>query len=76
MTRDEAIRVLQSEQARCNERTSLNQANYFVSDEAYNIAIEALKTLDELTSIIVSPLYIQEDVFRYKMICNAMEKYL
>ena len=76
MTRDEAIRVLQSERARCNERTSLNQADYFVSDEAYSMAIEALKTLDEITSIIVSPLYIQEDVFRYKMICNAMEKYL
>ena len=41
-----------------------------------DMAIEALTTLDEIKSIIISPLYIQEDVFRYKMVCGAMEKYL
>lgn len=39
-----------------------------------NKAIEALKQIDEIKKIISADVYIQEDVLRYKMICEVVNK--
>lgn len=41
-------------------------------DEALMVAIRALKKYDEIVRIINAPIYIQEDVFRYKAICAVV----
>ena len=42
--------------------------------EAYDMALSAFKKLADIESIISSPLYIQEDVIRYKAICEVINK--
>lgn len=42
--------------------------------KAFLIAISALSTLDMIRSIINLP-HIQEDVMRYKMICEVVDKH-
>lgn len=41
-------------------------------EECLKMAIEALRKLSDIQQIIESPVYIQEDVIRYKMICDIM----
>ena len=36
------------------------------------LAVEALKQIEQIEQIINSPIYIQEDVLRYKMIVEAL----
>ena len=40
---------------------------------AYKMAIKAFEKLDQITAIIHNTQGIQEDVIRYKMICEVME---
>ena len=42
--------------------------------QAFNITIDAIKKLSEIEDIISCPLPIQEDVLRYKAICEVIRK--
>ena len=42
--------------------------------QAFNIAISTLKKILEIENIITCPLPIQEDVLRYKAICEVIRK--
>ena len=42
-------------------------------EDALDMAIKALQTLEQIKQIINAPVYIQEDVMRYKMICEVMK---
>ena len=68
MTNQEAIAVLESD------------AEYLYSQdspycrEAYKMAIKALQAVGEIKDIInISNFVIQEDVLKYKMICEVVE---
>ena len=41
--------------------------------EAYKMAMDALQKLEQIEQIINAPVYIQEDVMRYKMICEVIK---
>lgn len=41
--------------------------------EAEEKAIQAFETLKQINEIINSPIYIQEDVLKYQMICEVMK---
>ena len=41
--------------------------------QAYKMAMDALQKLEQIEQIINAPVYIQEDVMRYKMICEVMK---
>ena len=69
MTREEAIVILE------------NEAEYLYGDdmpynrEAFKMAIKALQATGEIKEIInISNFVIQEDVLKYKMICEVVEK--
>ena len=65
MTRDEAIKLLEL----LTEFAALE-----ASKECYKLAIEALKQIRAIESIIdVSNLTIQEDVLKYKMIVDVVK---
>ena len=42
--------------------------------QAFNITIDAIKKLSAIEDIIACPLPIQEDVLRYKAICEVIRK--
>lgn len=42
--------------------------------EDINRAFKALEILEEIRKIIESPLYIQEDVIKYQMICEVIKR--
>ena len=46
-----------------------------VDDKVYalNMAIKALSQINNIKTIINSPVYIQEDVLRYQMICEVVK---
>ena len=43
-------------------------------EEAFDMAMDALQKLEQIVQIINSPVSIQEDVFRYKMICEVIKE--
>lgn len=45
MTRAEAIRILRYEQAKSNQRYGVHSIDYFMSDNAFDMAIDALEQL-------------------------------
>lgn len=56
------------------------QKIHYLTDEAYSELCllaakgrEALHTLEQIKQIINAPVYVQEDVMRYKMICEVMK---
>lgn len=70
MTSEEAIMILKNEQPHCGKRALFPEEKKY---EAYEVAVKALKQIETIKEIINSPLYIQEDVLRYKMICKVFE---
>lgn len=70
MTREEAIKILSSRDG--HGMPSGYNGGY---TEAIEVAIEALKVVGEIKEIInISNFVIQEDVLKYKMICEVVEK--
>ena len=69
MTTEEAIKILTHEK----------DEDIFISEyrnrihEALQMAIDALEQINKIKAIIESPIYIQEDVFRYKAICEVFK---
>ena len=42
--------------------------------KALDVAFQAMEQAQQIKDIISSPVYIQEDVMRYKMICEVIKK--
>ena len=63
MTREEAIRILTVEQARSNQRNAINQIDYYMSDEAFDMAIEALN--QEPCDDCISRQAVKEQMIKY-----------
>ena len=42
--------------------------------EAYVMAIKAISQINDIKAIINNPMYIQEDVLRYQMICEVIRE--
>lgn len=61
-----------------NERIEkLKQRNDFFYDEDIALCIKSLETLQEIKKTInIDNSYIQEDVMKYKIICNIVDKAL
>lgn len=62
-----------------NERakSELMQLYGSLSEEkkkALDVAFQAMEQAQQIKDIISSPVYIQEDVMRYKMICEVIKK--
>ena len=66
MTREEAIN-------RLKEGEPFSEIYEPVWNEALDMAIKALQQIDDIKKIISSDIYIQEDVIRYKMICEVVK---
>lgn len=65
MTKESAIRILRGDVLGTNEQTH----------EAVFMAIRALRAVGRIKEIInISNFVIQEDVLKYKMICEVVEK--
>ena len=47
-----------------------------IDDKVYalNMAIQALSQISDIKAIINNPIYIQEDVLRYQMICEVVKE--
>lgn len=47
-----------------------------IDDKVYalNMAIQALSQISDIKAIINNPMYIQEDVLRYQMICEVVKE--
>ncbi len=82
MTNEEAIEIIRKEclcvDRDCNIERSCGKCDLMMPTkepilQAYNMAIKALEQINKIKVIIESPIYIQEDVFRYKAICNSLE---
>lgn len=70
MTREEAIKILQ-----CRDGYGIPSGYNGGYAEAIEVAIKALKAVEEIKEIInISNFAIQEDVLKYKMICEVVEK--
>ena len=69
MTKEKAFIILNECRLGGFARTLYTKDEYRT---AMDMAIEALKKLSDIQQIIESPVYIQEDVIRYKMICEIM----
>ena len=57
-------------------RTELEQLYMSLSEEkkkALDVAFQAMEQAQQIKDIISSPVYIQEDVMRYKMICEVIK---
>lgn len=83
MTIEQAINIIENE-IRCVQRATTNCCDRdcgkcpLVMDDtaiikAYGMAIQALQDIDQIKGIINAPVYIQEDVMRYKMICEVVK---
>ena len=71
MTNQEAIAILENEK---NNHINEGKGCYYVTrTEAVDMAINALSAIDAIKKIINSDLPIQEDVMRYKMICEIVK---
>lgn len=71
MTASEAIKVIKSE---CYVFNPLNFDRTRIINAALDYAVEALEQVKEIKGIIKDKRYIQEDVLKYKMICEVIEK--
>ena len=68
MTRQEAINTIEVAIAEIEWCYPMDYA------VAFEKAIDALKKLAEIESIVKTQTYIQEDVLRYKMICEVLAR--
>lgn len=71
MTASEAIKVIKSE---CYVFNPLNFDRTQLINTALDAAVEALEQIKEIKGIIKDKRYIQEDVLKYKMICEVIDK--
>ena len=58
-------------------KSELMQIYMMLSEEkkkALDVAFQAMEQAQQIKDIISSPVYIQEDVMRYKMICEVIKK--
>lgn len=63
MTREEAVEIL----------TEMNEKRFGGQSESLKMAISALSKLDQIQEIInIDNSVIQEDVLKYKMVCEVM----
>lgn len=69
MTREEAIVILE------NEAEYLYEDDMPYNREAFKMAVDALEAVEKIKQIINIPNFvIQEDVLKYKMICEIVER--
>lgn len=68
MTKEEAIRRLE-------QGEPFSEVVDKSWEEAVSIAILALKKMEQINSIINFPFNVQEDIFKYKAICEAMKDF-
>lgn len=57
-------------------KSELEQLYMSLSEEkkkALDVAFKAMEQAQQIKDIINAPVYIQEDVFRYKMICEVIK---
>ena len=71
MTASEAISIIKSE---CYVFNPLNFDRTQLINTALDKAVEALEQVKEIKGIIKDKRYIQEDVSKYKMICEVIDK--
>lgn len=71
MTASEAIKIIKSE---CYVFNPLNFDRTRIINAALDYAVEALEQVKEIKGIIKDKRYIQEDVLKYKMICEVIDK--
>ena len=71
MTASEAIKIIKSE---CYVFNPLNFDRTKLINTALDKAVEALEQIKEIKGIIKDKRYIQEDVLKYKMICEVIDK--
>lgn len=71
MTASEAIKIIKSE---CYVFNPLNFDRTRLVNTALDKAVEALEQVKEIKGIIKDKRYIQEDVLKYKMICEVIDK--
>lgn len=71
MTASEAIKIIKSE---CYVFNPLNFDRTQLINTALDAAVEALEQVKEIKGIIKDKRYIQEDVLKYKMICEVIDK--
>lgn len=67
----EAIKVIKSE---CYVFNPLNFDRTRLINTALDKAVEALEQVKEIKGIVKDKRYIQEDVLKYKMICEVIDK--
>lgn len=70
MTREEAIKNLNEHKTEFTCDFGWNTSVI----ESLDMAIKALEQMEVIEAIIKSPIDIQEDVLRYKMICEVVKK--
>ena len=54
-----------------------DSVSYYATDKClkyWDMAIKALSQINDIKAIINSPMYIQEDVLRYQMICEVVKE--
>ena len=71
LSESEAIKVIKSE---CYVFNPLNFDRTQLINTALDKAVEALEQVKEIKGIIKDKRYIQEDVLKYKMICEVIDK--
>ena len=71
MTASEAIKIIKSE---CYVFNPLNFDRTQLINTALDKAVEALEQVREIKGIVKDKRYIQEDVLKYKMICEVIDK--
>jgi hypothetical protein len=71
VTASEAIKVIKSE---CYVFNPLNFDRTQLINTALDKAVEALEQVKEIKGIVKDKRYIQEDVLKYKMICEVIDK--
>ena len=82
MTNEEAIAIIRKEylcvDRDCDIERSCGKCDLMMSSkelilEAYKMAMDTLQKLEQIDQIINAPVYIQEDVLRYKMIYEVIK---
>lgn len=72
MTNEEAIKRFMGIMGHYSPYTFVDDKK---TDEAMSMALKALKAVEEIKQIInISNFIIQEDVLKYKMICEVVER--
>lgn len=70
MTNEEAIEILTRE---IDEDPFMRTEYRERIHEALKMGVKALEQINKIKAIIESPIYVQEDVFRYKAICELFK---